>query len=113
MRGRSHPIATYTGFGALAVSALTFCSYRFTWWPFHPIGFTLVIFWSTRTAILSVFITWLIKTIILRFGGIGLYRRATPFFVGMIVGYTFSLMASMAVDLIWFPGDGHSLFWGD
>jgi len=49
-------------------------------------------------------VTWLIKVIILRLGGISLYRRATPFFIGMIVGYTAALMVSMTIDLIWFPG---------
>ncbi len=103
----------YTAFGAAAVGLLTFCSYRFTWWPFHPVGFTLVTFYSARTAILSVFVTWLVKTVILKVGSISLYRRAAPFFIGMIVGYTFGLMVSMIVDLIWFPGQGHSIFWGD
>lgn len=72
-----------------------------------------VTFYSARTAILSVFVAWMVKTIILRVGSISLYRRAAPFFVGMIVGYTFGLMMSMVVDLIWFPGQGHSIFWGD
>ena len=58
-------------------------------------------------------IIWLIKVIILRVGGISLYRRAAPFFIGMIVGYTAALMVSMTIDLIWFPGQGHSLFNGD
>jgi len=103
----------YTAFGTVVVAVLTFCTYRFTWWPLHPIGFTVVTFYSARTAILSVFVTWLVKTIILRFGGISLYRRAMPLFIGMIVGYTFALMVSMGIDLVWFPGQGHNLFWGD
>jgi hypothetical protein len=103
----------YTVFGAGAVALLTLLNYRFTWWPLHPIGFTVVTMYSTRTAILSVFVAWLIKTIILRVGGISLYRRAAPFFVGMVVGYTSALAVSMAVDLVWFPGQGHSIFWGD
>ena len=70
-------------------------------------------FYSARTAILSVFVTWLVKLIVLRLGGIALYRKAKPFFIGMIVGYTLSLIASLIVDLIWFPGQGHNLFWGD
>jgi hypothetical protein len=103
----------FTAFGAAVMGILTFCQYRLTWWPLHPIGFTVVTFYSARTAILSVFLTWLVKLIILRFGGIALYRRAKPFFIGMIVGYTLSLVVSMGVDLIWFPGQGHNLFWGD
>ena len=103
----------FMAFGAIAMAVLTFCQYRLTWWPLHPIGFSVVTFYSARTAILSVFLTWLIKLIILRFGGIALYRRAKPFFIGMIVGYTLSLLVSMIVDLIWFPAQGHNLFWGD
>ena len=103
----------FTLFGAVVMGILTLCQYRLTWWPLHPIGFSVVTFYSARTAILSVFLTWLVKLIILRFGGIALYRRAKPFFIGMIVGYTFALVVSMGVDLVWFPGRGHNLFWGD
>jgi hypothetical protein len=103
----------FTVWGALVMSVMTFCQYRFTWWPIHPIGYTLVPFYSTRTAIVSVFLTWMVKVIILRVGGISLYRRGSPLFIGLIVGYTFGLTVSMVVDLIWFPGQGHNLFWGD
>jgi len=103
----------FTAWGALVVGVMTFCQYRFTWWPIHPIGYTLVPFYSTRTAIVSVFLTWLAKVIILRVGGISLYRRGVPLMIGCVVGYTFALFVSMVVDLIWFPGQGHNLFWGD
>jgi hypothetical protein len=103
----------FTAWGALVVGVMTFCQYRFSWWPIHPIGYTLVPFYSTRTAILSVFLTWMAKVIILRVGGISLYRRGMPLLIGCIVGYTFALLVSMVVDLIWFQGHGHNLFWGD
>jgi hypothetical protein len=32
------------------------------------------------------FIAWLLKTATLRLGGIDLYRRALPFFLGLILG---------------------------
>ena len=104
---------TFTGIGALVVSVMTFCQYRFAWWPLHPVAYTLVNRISTRTAIVSVFLTWLIKVIVMRVGGILMYRRGIPLFIGMIVGYTFALAVSMVVDLVWFPGQGHDLFWGD
>lgn len=46
-------------------------------------------------------------------GGISLYRKRVPLFLGMIVVYTFALTVSMVVDLIWFPGKGHNLYRGD
>lgn len=81
--------------------------------PLHPIGYTLVTRYSTRTAIVSVFVTWLIKLIVLQVGGISLYRKGVPLFLGMIVDYTFALTVSKVVDLIWFPGQAHNLYWGD
>jgi hypothetical protein len=34
----------------------------------------------------SVFVGWLCKTLIVRFGGPRMYSRARPFFIGLIVG---------------------------
>lgn len=103
----------FTGVGAAIVGVMTYCQYRFTWWPLHPVGYTLVTRYSTRTSIVSVFVTWVIKFVVMRVGGISLYRRGIPLFIGLMVGYTFALLVSMAVDLVWFPAEGHNLFWGD
>ncbi|MCX8053233.1 MAG: hypothetical protein N3B12_05445 [Armatimonadetes bacterium] len=35
---------------------------------------------------LPLFIAWVIKLVILRYGGLKLYRRALPFFLGVILG---------------------------
>ena len=51
--------------------------------------------------------TWSAKTILLRIGGIRLYRRAAPFFVGLPVGYVSGILVSGIVDIIWFPDGGH------
>jgi hypothetical protein len=33
-----------------------------------------------------LFVSWLLKWLILRFGGLGAHRKATPFFLGLILG---------------------------
>jgi hypothetical protein len=33
-----------------------------------------------------VLVTWLVKTIIIRYGGLRLYRKSLPFFYGLVVG---------------------------
>ncbi|MDP6037851.1 MAG: hypothetical protein QGG64_04815, partial [Candidatus Latescibacteria bacterium] len=104
---------TYLFWGALVMVVLTIGQYRFPWWPFHPIGFTVVTFNSVQRSILSVFIAWTLKAIILKIGGITLYRKSQPFFIGLIVGYTFALLIGIAVDVIYFPGAGHNLYRGD
>ena len=34
----------------------------------------------------SVFLAWALKKVVLRFGGVSLYRRSQVFFLGMICG---------------------------
>ncbi|MCK5118929.1 MAG: hypothetical protein KAQ78_05070, partial [Candidatus Latescibacteria bacterium] len=58
----------------------------------------------------SVFIAWAAKWLIIRFGGVSLYRSSRPFFFGLIVGSFVGVGISFAVDMIWFPGQGHNVY---
>ena len=60
--------------------------YRFVWWPVHPLGFATGTFYIMNWVWFSVFLAWLFKTIILKYGGASLYRKARPFFLGLIMG---------------------------
>jgi len=74
------------GAGAGIVSILAGLRQRYLWWPLHPVGYVLgntpsmVSFWC------PFFVAWLAKLIILRVGGIRLYRRCIPFALGLILG---------------------------
>jgi hypothetical protein len=59
---------------------------RFIWWPFHPAGYALANSYALEYWWMTLLIGWLIKTIIVRYGGIKGYRRALPFFLGLILG---------------------------
>jgi hypothetical protein len=95
--------------GALAASLLTFLLYRFSWWPLHPIGFTVAFSWPIRASAFSLFIAWAVKAVALRVGGIGLYRRAQLLFLGFLVGYAAGVALSLGVDFVAFPGQGHEV----
>jgi len=58
----------------------------YVWWPLHPLGYALSASWSLIVFWFPIFVTWLIKTLILRYGGMKLYRQAMPFFLGLILG---------------------------
>ena len=97
------------GIGAAAMLALTFLRYRLPWWPLHPLG--LAITWSSMTvhSVLSVFIAWSIKAIILKAGGVFLYRRSVPFFLGLMIGYALNVGLSFFLDVTYFNGQGHGV----
>ena len=60
---------------------------RFVWWPFHPAGYALSLSrWNTSWYWFSIFVSWLLKWILFRIGGLKVYRKAMPFFAGLVLG---------------------------
>ena len=72
--------------GAVFSLGLLFLRTRFLGWPFHPVGYAVSGSWSMHLLWMPLFIAWLIKLLTLHFGGLRLYRRAMPFFLGLILG---------------------------
>jgi len=97
------------GIGAVVMVVLVFLRYHFPGFPFHPIGFVFPFTYLTRFAILSFFIAWAAKSLILGIGGVRLYRRTQPLFLGLAVGYAFGVAVSYLVDWVYFPGSGHGI----
>ncbi|MCZ6632197.1 MAG: hypothetical protein O7G87_02260 [bacterium] len=93
--------------GGLAATVVTALQAQFPWWPIHPLGLMLMFSWYVNLYLLDIFLVWLIKLLVLKLGGIGLYRRVKPVAYGLIVGYVFAVGCAFLVDLIWFPGGGH------
>ena len=73
-------------FGLVFAGALIFARQSVYGFPFHALGYALSGGWSMMWASLSLFLAWLIKLTILRFGGLRAYRLGLPFFFGLIVG---------------------------
>ena len=77
------------GIGGALGAFLLFMRLRFLWWPFHPIGLVLAPAWATSMLAPSIFVAWVMKILVLRFGGLRGYRAALPFFLGMVLGDAF------------------------
>ena len=54
--------------------------------PLHPAGYALAISFAMDYFWFAFFISWLIKFVLLRSGGLGTHRKAMPFFLGLILG---------------------------
>jgi len=82
--------------GLGCVSALAYLRSAFLWWPLHPIGFALGISYAMNYFWFCVFVAWVIKLFIIRYGGMTMHRRAIPFFLGLILGdYTIGAIWSL------------------
>jgi len=72
-------------FGCLCTLFLASMRTRFIWWPFHPAGYLVAGSFGLFRLWLPIFVSWLAKVLILRYGGLRAYRRALPFFLGLIL----------------------------
>ena len=76
----------FIGLGFLTAIALTIMRGAFLWWPFHPAGYALSNAWGANVTWFPLFISWVIKSLILRYGGLKIDRKAAPLFMGLILG---------------------------
>jgi len=74
------------GVGLLFSLVLLALRLRYLGWPFHPIGFAIASSWSINLVWLPLLLAWVLKVSIVRAGGLSLYRRCRPFFLGLILG---------------------------
>ena len=66
---------------------IMFLRSRFVWCPLHPAGYVIGVAPGTTDVIwFPLLIAMVTKWIILRNGGIKAYRRAIPFFIGLVLG---------------------------
>ncbi len=84
--GTSYLYIIYFIAGGIVISILVTLSRFFVWWPFHPLGYILGGEWMLRYLWFSIFLAWLLKWAILKFGGLNGYRKNAPIFVGITVG---------------------------
>lgn len=65
---------------------LTVLRSRFVGFALHPAAYVLNTSFANDFFWCDMFGAWLIKSLVLRYGGLGLYRQAMPFFLGLILG---------------------------
>ena len=95
-REASGPELGVIGSSFLFTIFLMIMKIRFLWWPLHPGGYVLVSGTGMGGLWFPIFLSWLAKAIVLKLGGVKLYRQAVPFFLGLILGdYTLGCVWSL------------------
>ncbi len=96
--------------GGLFAWFLAFMRQRYVWWPFHPVGFAIAPTWIVNEIWLSAFIAWLLRGLIVRYGGLRGYRRARPYFLGLILGQFTCNGLWLIIDALT-GARGNQIFW--
>ena len=72
--------------GGLLMLGVLVMRHHYLWWKVHPVGFLMTTSYATYCFWSSFFLGWLCKLLILKFGGVALYRKLRPVFLGVILG---------------------------
>lgn len=77
-------MAIWVGFGIAFL--LQFLRMRLPWWPLHPLAFAVTSSYEINLVWGPLFLAWVFKSLILRYGGRGGFHRSLPFFIGLMLG---------------------------
>lgn len=96
----AHSHSLHVGIGASVLGVLSFLRLRYIAWPLHPVGYLLSYTYPISTMWFSVMVGWLLKVLLVRFGGMQMFRTARGFFIGMIVGEAGVAGAWLVISLL-------------
>jgi hypothetical protein len=72
--------------GSGLMAALATLRLAVNWWPLHPVGYLLVYTYPMQNIWFSLFLGWLAKVLVVKYGGSRLLQAGRPFFIGLILG---------------------------
>lgn len=116
MLSRAAPDVVWTNwlwlaFGAALTVALTVARAHFAWFPLHPLGYMMALSYPMNVLWFSMFVGWLCKTLVNRFGGHDTYQKLVPAFLGLALGDVSMMLLWLIIDG-WQGRSGHQLMPG-
>ncbi len=100
LRGDSAPNAgnwAWFAVGAFVVWAMLFLRTRFLWFPLHPLGYIVASGYAIGPLYTSFFIGWLLKVVMVKYGGHDRAQALKPFMIGLILGNACAMMLWIAI----------------
>lgn len=82
----NYPAVVAMGVGLSLTLFLMRMRMKFFWWPLYPAAYPISSTWAMSFFWFSILISWAVKWVILKYGGLRIHRRAIPFFLGLILG---------------------------
>ncbi len=108
----------FIAIGAGVLGLLLYLRNRFLSFPIHPIGYLLILLsvyyewispydrggekssWGTSLLWGSALVAWILKSMIVKYGGMNTYKNSKPFFIGLIAGAVLTVFYWNMLDLI-------------
>ena len=97
------------GLGGAGMLGLYWIRAHFMGFPIHPLGLAVSQMALTRHMWFAMFVVWLLKAVMIRYGGPRLLLRVRPFFLGFILGEFVALAVWLMIDLAT-GAQGNSLY---
>ncbi len=72
--------------GGFLMFLLILARNHFLWWPISPVGLAVGLPYPVYKTWFSVFIAWIIKSLVMKYGGIRVYNKSKEFFLGLVLG---------------------------
>lgn len=76
----------FVGVGFAGSMLLGWLRLRYMWFPLHPLAYAIGNSWGVAQLWVPLLIGSMVKSAMLKFGGLPTYRRSLPFFFGLILG---------------------------
>ena len=96
------PGVTAMAIGFALVLVFSWCRLRFKRWPFHPMMFLVCTSYAARCFAFSFLLGWLIKSMVMKYGGANNYEKLKPFFFGVIAAEIIGGFIPIVFSLVYY-----------
>jgi hypothetical protein len=93
-------------FGILTVTSVALLRFRWPGFYLHPVLFVVWDTYSTHRIWLSFLLGWIIKELVVRFGGGRVYQQLRPLFIGLIMGELLAVMMTLVTGWTYYLSTG-------
>lgn len=88
--------------GIALVLLMSFLRIRFLWWPVHGLLFCIWRTWPGNLMWSSFLMGWIVRTLVVKFGGERNYLKLRPLFIGLIFGEIAAIGVLMLFQLAYY-----------
>ncbi len=108
IRSISPNVPAVVGFSVSMALVLLFtaCRLRFPRWPLHPVLFLVLGTFQSRTLAASFLLGWVVKGLVLRFGGARSVDKLKPLMIGLIAGDMVGGVIPMIIGAVYYAITG-------